>query len=230
MECTTLKNASEGSPSGQSNSSQLASRFSVSLLVLALGFSASASGPHQDSPAAAQASAQSDTQSDTQTYTRSESRVEAQHTTAAHPIQHPITTFRHWIEVGQASWYGLPFQGRKTANGEIYDMNQMTCAHRTLPLGSWVRVTNLKNKKTVIVRVNDRGPALEGRVIDLSYAAARLVGLSGVGRVRLVSMHQGDPELTKALLAQVQLPALIPPLNAPSGTHFADSVDTIPLP
>ncbi len=124
---------------------------------------------------------------------------------------HPIKTFKHLIEIGQASWYGLKFQGRMTATGETYDMNLMTCAHRSLPLGSWVKVTNLKNRKTVVVRVNDRGPALNGRIVDLSYAAAQAVGLRGVGKVRLDTMHEGDPDLTKALLAQVQLPLpLIP--------------------
>lgn len=119
---------------------------------------------------------------------------------------HPVKTFKHWIEIGQASWYGLKFQGKKTATGESYDMNLMTCAHRSLPLGSWVKVTNLKNRKTVVVRVNDRGPALDDRIVDLSYAAAQAVGLRGVGKVRLDTMRDDDPDLTKALLAQVQMP------------------------
>jgi len=118
----------------------------------------------------------------------------------------PVKTFKHLIEIGQASWYGLKFQGRRTATGESYDMNQMTCAHRNLPLGSWVKVTNLKNRKTVVVRVNDRGPALGDRIVDLSFAAAQAVGLRGVGKVRLDTMHPDDPELAKALLAQVQMP------------------------
>lgn len=73
---------------------------------------------------------------------------------------------------GRASWYGKKFHGAKTANGEIYDMHQMTAAHPTLPLPSYAKVTNLSNGKSVIVRVNDRGPFLRGRIIDLSYAAA----------------------------------------------------------
>lgn len=124
---------------------------------------------------------------------------------------HPVKSIKHWIEIGQASWYGLKFQGRKTATGENYDMNLLTCAHRSLPLGSWVKVTNLKNRKTVVVRVNDRGPALDGRIVDLSYAAAQAVGLRGVGKVRIDSMRVGDPELTQALISQVQMP-LIPGL------------------
>jgi rare lipoprotein A len=155
---------------------QIASRISASLLVLALGFPASASGTDQP----------------TSTNLR------------------PVKRFKRWIQVGQASWYGFKFQGRKTATGESYDMNQLTCAHRSLPLGSWVRVTNLKNRKSIIVRVNDRGPALDNRIVDLSYAAAQAVGLAGIGKVRLDSMRDDDPELTRALLAQVKMPVLTP--------------------
>jgi rare lipoprotein A len=155
---------------------QIASRISASLLVLALGFPASASGTDQP----------------TSTNLR------------------PVKRFKRWIQVGQASWYGFKFQGRKTATGESYDMNQLTCAHRSLPLGSWVRVTNLKNRKSIIVRVNDRGPALDNRIVDLSYAAAQAVGLAGIGKVRLDSMRDGDPELTQALLAQVKMPVITP--------------------
>lgn len=77
-----------------------------------------------------------------------------------------------YAQKGRASWYGKKFHGAKTANGEIYDMHQMTAAHPTLPLPSYAKVTNLSNGKSVIVRVNDRGPFLRGRIIDLSYAAA----------------------------------------------------------
>ncbi|WP_370261652.1 septal ring lytic transglycosylase RlpA family protein, partial [Limnobacter sp.] len=77
-----------------------------------------------------------------------------------------------YSQKGKASWYGRKFHGAKTANGEIYDMHQMTAAHPTLPLPSYAKVTNLANGKSVIVRVNDRGPFLRGRIIDLSYAAA----------------------------------------------------------
>ena len=127
------------------------------------------------------------------------------------PVKHTaVSTIKHWLETGQASWYGLKFQGRKNATGESYDMNQLTCAHRSLPLGSWVRVTNLKNRKSIVVRVNDRGPALDDRIVDLSYAAAKAVGLRGIGKVRLDSMPVGDPELTQALLAQVQMPVISP--------------------
>jgi rare lipoprotein A len=90
-------------------------------------------------------------------------------------------------QVGKASWYGRLFQHKQTASGEPYDMYQFTAAHRTLPLGSWVKVTNLKNDRTVIVRINDRGPVLKGRILDLSYGAARMLGFGdrGVEPVRL---------------------------------------------
>ncbi|MFQ5802076.1 MAG: septal ring lytic transglycosylase RlpA family protein [Candidatus Methylomirabilales bacterium] len=79
--------------------------------------------------------------------------------------------------MGVASWYGPKFHGRPTASGEVFDMHEISAAHRTLPLGSWVQVTNLENGRSIRVRVNDRGPFVEGRVIDLSYAAARALGM-----------------------------------------------------
>jgi rare lipoprotein A len=90
-------------------------------------------------------------------------------------------------ETGLASWYGHPYHGRPAANGEIYDMEGFTAAHRTLPFGTWVRVVNLTTDKTVDVRITDRGPFVENRIIDLSHAAAGAIGLigPGVARVRL---------------------------------------------
>jgi rare lipoprotein A len=90
-------------------------------------------------------------------------------------------------QVGKASWYGLRFQSKKTASGEPYDMNDYTAAHRKLPLGSWVKVTNLRNSKSVFVRINDRGPVQKNRIIDLSYGAAKMLGMghSGIDPVRL---------------------------------------------
>ncbi|MDK3156471.1 septal ring lytic transglycosylase RlpA family protein [Kamptonema cortianum] len=87
------------------------------------------------------------------------------------------------IQKGQASWYGGKFHGRKTASGEMYDMNRMTAAHRTLPFGTVVRVTNLKNGKTTTVRINDRGPFVKGRIIDLSRAAAVEIDMTQDGVV-----------------------------------------------
>ena len=126
-------------------------------------------------------------------------------TTAKHTA---ASTIKHWLEVGQASWYGLKFQGKKTATGENFDMNSLTCAHRSLPLGSWIRVTNLRNSKTVLVRVNDRGPVADDRIIDLSYAAAKAVGIGGLAKVKLEPVASGDPELAKVLLAQLRTPEL----------------------
>jgi rare lipoprotein A len=90
-------------------------------------------------------------------------------------------------QVGTASWYGKNFQGKETASGEPYDMYDMTAAHLKLPMGSYVKVTNLRNGKAVIVRVNDRGPIVPGRIIDLSYGAAQALQMKahGLQRVRL---------------------------------------------
>ncbi|HZY62768.1 MAG TPA: septal ring lytic transglycosylase RlpA family protein [Edaphobacter sp.] len=117
-------------------------------------------------------------------------------------------SLRHWVQIGTASWYGRHFQGKTTANGESYNMYALTCAHRTLPMGSWIRVTNLKNHKSVFVRVNDRGPVPENRVVDLSYAAAHAVGIKGVAKVKLEPVNSSNPELTKELLAQINIPLL----------------------
>ncbi|HEY9734651.1 MAG TPA: septal ring lytic transglycosylase RlpA family protein [Trichocoleus sp.] len=88
---------------------------------------------------------------------------------------------------GMASWYGPGFHGRRSASGEVFDQNAMTAAHRTLPFGTEVRVTNLSNNRQVVVRINDRGPFGHGRVLDLSAAAAQSIGLAqrGVGMVRI---------------------------------------------
>jgi rare lipoprotein A len=100
-------------------------------------------------------------------------------------------------QVGTASWYGSDFQGRPTASGEPYQMYDLTAAHPTLPLGTWVRVTNLHNGRRVFVRVNDRGPIIPGRIIDLSYGAAQVLRFTGKGleRVRLdvVSEREAQP-------------------------------------
>lgn len=98
-------------------------------------------------------------------------------------------------EEGLASWYGGKFQGRATASGEIYDAAQMTAAHKSLPFGTLVKVTNLENGKEVLVRINDRGPFVAGRIIDLSRAAAVSLGMagSGVARVRVESLKEFAP-------------------------------------
>ncbi len=96
-------------------------------------------------------------------------------------------------QVGTASWYGEDFDGKPTASGEDYDMYDMTAAHPTLPLGSYVRVTNLHNGRAVVVKVNDRGPIVEGRIIDLSYGAAQALQFQkrGLQRVRLDVVAEG---------------------------------------
>ena len=98
------------------------------------------------------------------------------------------------VEVGVASWYGHPYHGRVAASGETYDMDQFTAAHRTLPFGTLVRVVNLENNKTVDVRVNDRGPFVDDRIIDLSHAAARSIDLVGPGTARVrIEVLQAPP-------------------------------------
>ena len=89
------------------------------------------------------------------------------------------------LESGIASWYGKQFHGRKTANGERFDMDALTAAHPKLPFGSWVRVKNLLNGRSVDVRINDRGPYIKRRIIDLSRAAARALGVSGTDKVEI---------------------------------------------
>ena len=90
-----------------------------------------------------------------------------------------------WTERGVASWYGDPFHGRQTASGEVYDMEAMTAAHRTLPFGTVVRVDNLDNGRSVTLRINDRGPFIRGRNLDVSRAAARELGMLQAGLARI---------------------------------------------
>ncbi len=100
------------------------------------------------------------------------------------------------MEVGFASWYGGKFQGRHTASGERFDTNKLTAAHKTLPFGTIVRVTNLENNLSVEVRINDRGPFIKGRIIDLSRAAADAIGMAGKG-IALVKVEPIGPELER---------------------------------
>ena len=96
------------------------------------------------------------------------------------------------IQIGKGSWYGKQFQGKLTANGERYNMYDFTAAHRTFPFNSMVKVTNLKNGRSVIVRVNDRGPYHGGRIIDLSYLAAKKLGYvkKGVAKLKIQLLHK----------------------------------------
>lgn len=106
---------------------------------------------------------------------------------------YPMKNAHTYNEVGTASWYGTKFHGQNTANGEVYDLYGMTAAHKTLPLPSYVKVTNLDNGRTVVLRVNDRGPFYSDRIIDLSFAAAKKLGYAdkGVARVKVEGI---DPE------------------------------------
>jgi rare lipoprotein A len=111
----------------------------------------------------------------------------------------------HWFQIGKASWYGGSFNGRKTASGETYDMYGLTCAHRTLPLGSWIRVTNLLNKKWAFVRVNDRGPMVTSHIVDLSYGAAQRLGVDGLAKVRIEPVNPEDPKQAEQLIAHLSM-------------------------
>jgi rare lipoprotein A len=139
-------------------------------------------------------------------------------------------------QVGLASWYGDFFHGRRTANGEIYDMEALTAAHPTLPMPTYATVTNLANNRTVVVRINDRGPYHDGRIIDLSHKAADLLGLYGKGtatvRVRYFSPAplNGDDTLERQVLARQPWAARVvnrPQASAPAkATVFAAAAMT----
>lgn len=120
----------------------------------------------------------------------------------------------HYSEVGIASWYGDDFHAKRTANGEKYDMNTLTAAHRTLPLPSVVKVTNLENGRSLVVRVNDRGPYVKDRIIDLSKRAAQLLGYQtkGTAKVKVEIMADESKALKAAMLNQ-SAPAASQPIQ-----------------
>ncbi len=140
--------------------------------------------------------------------------------------------------VGLASWYGDFFQGRHTANGEIYDMNALTAAHPTLPLPTYATVTNLANNRSIVVRINDRGPYHEGRIIDLSHKAAELLGFYGRGtaavRVRYLAPAplNGDDRYERSILAQKPWAAraVIETLPSPKSNLLAAAVTAADMP
>lgn len=147
-----------------------------------------------------------------------------------------------------ASWYGVPFNGRRTSDGEIFNMFQYTAAHRTLPFGTVVRVTNLNNGKQVEVRINDRGPFVANRIIDLSYAAAVAIGMIGTGTapVRLdvlaapnlnagffgvqVAAFQSEQnaERLREQLSTRYSPVTIAPFRLPNGVFYRVRVGRVP--
>src|SRR5262245_4888230 len=130
----------------------------------------------------------------------------ADHKTAVnHRIQAvaPARTGRPY-QLGTASWYGEDFEGKPTASGEPYDMYDLTAAHPSLPMGTFVKVTNLRNRRAVVVRINDRGPVVSGRIIDVSYSAARFLKFQaqGIQRVRLDVVRANKPGPTIAMLRE----------------------------
>lgn len=124
---------------------------------------------------------------------------------AAIPVPAPIATEPVYTETGLASWYGHPYHGRPAANGEIYDMEQMVAAHRTLPFNTWVRVFDLDTNKSVDLRIIDRGPFVDGRVIDLSHAAALALDMVGPGTARVRVDVLRWPEIPEAAVFAVQV-------------------------
>lgn len=130
---------------------------------------------------------------------------------------HVMDTSHGYVERGVASWYGTKFHGRRTSSGEPYDMYAMTAAHTRLPLPTYVQVTNLENRRSVVVRVNDRGPFVRGRIIDLSYAAAHRLGMLEQGTA-LVEVRAIDPRAPGTQMAQT------PPAPLAGNTAGAPSV------
>jgi rare lipoprotein A len=133
--------------------------------------------------------------------------------TATAPAIPSIPTIGY-TETGIASWYGHPYHGRQAADGEIYDMEQMVAAHRTLPFDTWVRVYDLDNDKTVEVRIIDRGPFIDGRVIDLSHAAAKAMALIGPGIANVRIEVIRTPANIPPAVYTVQIGAFRDPQNA----------------
>jgi rare lipoprotein A len=123
------------------------------------------------------------------------SRRHTTHVPKAHTSTHHSKTHHQ----STASWYGAEFHGKKTANGERFNMYAMTAAHKTLPLSSYAEITNLKNHRSVIVRINDRGPFHGKRALDLSYAAAKELGIKGLGSVQIKPLGRDQ---TVAMLSQ----------------------------
>ncbi len=117
---------------------------------------------------------------------------------ASEPSKTPTATPKPRTELGIASWYGEEFQGNATASGEIYDMNGLTAAHRGLPLGTRVKVTNLRNNRWLVLKVNDRGPFIPGRFLDVSMGAAKRLGFYGAGttlvQLEVISYPKGYSE------------------------------------
>ena len=158
------------------------------------------------------------------------------------------TVAGQYVEQGMASWYGIPFNGRHTSDGEIYDMHDFTAAHRTLPFGAVLLVTNLLNGKQTQVRINDRGPFVANRIIDLSLAAAQAIEMVGPGtasvRLEMVSgpnpqqgffgvqvgafSLQENADRLRTRLAERYSPVVTVPFNLPSGRFYRVRVGRMP--
>jgi rare lipoprotein A len=161
----------------------------------------------------------------------------------------PNPALSAYTEEGIASWYGVPFHGRRASNGEVYDMNKLTAAHRTLPFDTVVRVTNLSNGKITVVRITDRGPFVDNRIIDLSMAAAREIDSVGPGvvpvRLEIVSAgidpgsgfftvqvgafrERGNAERLRERLTASYSPIFIQPYDSPDGLFYRVRVGKVP--
>ncbi len=145
---------------------------------------------------------------------------------------HLLPDSKGYREQGTASWYGMKFHGRATANGERYDVFGMTAAHRTLPIPSYVRVTNLENQRSIVVRVNDRGPFHGNRIIDLSWVAARKLGFAerGTARVEVVAVEPGAPAPPVLNYATADERSAPTPVVAPPQSTAGESVEPASAP
>ncbi|MCU1239886.1 MAG: rare lipoprotein [Candidatus Acidoferrum typicum] len=162
-------------------------------------------------------------------------------TAAKRDIPAPNPAMAAYTEQGNASWYGIPFDGRRASNGEIYDMHKLTAAHRTLPFDTVVRVTNLSNGKSTVVRITDRGPFVDNRIIDLSMAAAREIDSIGPGvvpvRLEILSAgidptsgfftvqvgafrERGNAERLRERLNASYSPIFVQPYDSPEGLFY----------
>jgi len=170
-------------------------------------------------------------------------------TASKRDIPGPNPAMAAYTEQGNASWYGIPFDGRRASNGEIYDMHKLTAAHRTLPFDTVVRVTNLNNGKSTVVRITDRGPFVDNRIIDLSMAAAREIDSIGPGvvpvRVEILSAgidptsgfftvqvgafrERGNAERLRARLNASYSPIFVQPYDSPEGLFYRVRVGKVP--
>ncbi|NVJ65552.1 MAG: septal ring lytic transglycosylase RlpA family protein [Gammaproteobacteria bacterium] len=133
-------------------------------------------------------------------------------------VYHVLDSADGYIDVGIASWYGKKFHGRRTSSGEIYDMYHFTAAHKTLPLPSYARVTNLDTGTSVVVKVNDRGPFVKNRLIDLSYAAAKKLGYDTKGTARVEVQVLASPKSTGVGASYERGDLIIPPIKEQTST------------